>query len=131
MGSKKKTSGELFSGYSVQSEARRTWWVWVKARANALANDRDHTFTYTDRDAFNKNYTRAQIVQMYETAYSELAESFHGIVDRNEELEGDLAAALANESDNHNRLLSANNRIEKLDRRIEGFLTMIEANPVG
>jgi hypothetical protein len=98
----------------------------LKGRAQALASDGDHTFTYRDRDALTKNTTRQQIVDIYETAYSELAESFHGIVDRNKELESDLLITISARDRLEKDLGVANNRIEKLDRRVEGFLNVIE-----
>ena len=106
------------------------WYRILRSRAAELANDEDHTFTYKDRDAVTKNYTRLQIVNMYETAYSELAESFHGHLEHIKELENDLSVALNDREFSHSHLLVANNRIAKLNRRIEGFLTVIEEDPI-
>ena len=126
MGSKKKTTETMMEWSRVPDDV--PWFRTVRSRAQELASDGDHSFTYNDRDAITKNYSRAQIIHMYETAYSELAESFHGVMDRNKELDQDLAAALRNEKSNHDSLLSANNRIAKLDRRVEGFLKMLEVS---
>ena len=125
---KKKTTADMME---YNRMGGLIWFRKVKARANELANDPDHTFSYRDRDAITKTVTRDEIVEVYETAYSELAESFHGLIDRNEELESENRNLRSDLERNRENILHANNRIAKLDRRIEGFLTVIEQTPSG
>ena len=66
-----------------------SWNNILVARARDLAYDNDHTFSHKDQAQISKATTRKQIVQMYEDAYSELAESFHGHLEHINELEAD------------------------------------------
>ena len=123
MGSKKTTKQIVKTGERMWEN----WYSILEARVRDLSNDTDHTLSWKDRAALNKGVTRRQIVTIYETAYSELAESFHGIIDRNKELERDLDLAKSHAEHSYADLEVANRRIGKLDRRVEGFLNVIES----
>ena len=127
MGSKKPSTSKMMEFATLRDKT--PWFRIIRSRAQELASDTDHSFSYRDRDALTEGFTRTQIIHIYETAYSELAESFHGLVDRNEELDQDLAAALDNEKLSHGNLLVANNRVDKLTRQITGLLNLMELSP--
>lgn len=130
MAIKPTTTKQMISRSQILGETLSStsyWFRMLKARAQALASDGDHTFTYRERDALTKSTTRQQIVDIYETAYSELAESFHGHLERIGELDSELARVMNTRDHTHADLLAANNRIDKLNRRIEGFLNVIES----
>ena len=105
------------------------WNPWDKilaARAQDLAMNKDHTFTYADRDRINQATTRKQIVEIYETAYSELAESFHGHLERISELEYDKTRLDTLLEDRLRYTLELEERLESMSRQIAGLLLLIE-----
>lgn len=104
-----------------------SWYEIFLARARDLAMDRDHTFDYTDFDQITPHRsTREQIVELYETAYSELAESFVGHLEHIEELE----AAKTNLNKLLNDQLTFNldleERLGSATRQLAGLLLLIE-----
>ena len=102
------------------------WHIILKQRAHDLAMDKDHTLTYADRDRVTINTSRKEIVHLYETAYSELAESFVGHLERIEELESELAsqARILNEQREH--IFAVEERLGQTIRRLTGLLLLIE-----
>ncbi len=102
------------------------WHVILKHRAHDLAMDKDHTLTYADRDRVSPTTSRNEIVQMYETAYSELAESFVGHLERIEELEGDKSHLNTLLSDQLTYTLALGDRLESTSRQLAGLLLLIE-----
>ncbi len=115
-----KVTGETMSSFI------SNWFRILKARAQALASDGDHTFTYRDRDALTKNTTRQQIVDIYETAYSELAESFHGHLERIDELDGEVATLLRSNQHLEDYATKLRQQLDTAQRRVNGLLTVIE-----
>ncbi len=104
-----------------------SWYTIFHARARDLAVDMDHTFDHTDFDQITEHRsTREQIVALYETAYSELAESFHGHLERINELEGDKAHlnTLLNDQLSYARELQQH--LESISRQLAGLLLLIE-----
>ncbi len=102
------------------------WHVVLKQRAHDLAMDGDHTLTYADRDRVTTNTSRQEIVQLYETAYSELAESFHGHLERISELEYDKSRQDTLLEDRLSYTLELEERLESASRQIAGLLLLIE-----
>ncbi len=102
------------------------WYKILQARVRDLASDRDHTLSYRDRDSLTKSVTRRQIVTLYETAYSELAESFHGHVERIDELDIETAN-LKQQVENLEEYVSrVEERLETANRQVNGLLKVIE-----
>lgn len=102
------------------------WYSVLAARARDLASDKDHYFSYQDRNALNKNVTRWQIVTIYEMAYSELTESFHGHLERIEELESEKRVLLNSNHHLEEYAGKLRERLEIAQRRVNGLLTVIE-----
>lgn len=103
-----------------------TWHDTLKARAQDLAMDKDHSLTYADRDKIAKSASRKQIVDLYETAYSELAESFHGHLEHIAELEGDKTHLNTLLQDRLSYTLELEERLESASRQRAGLLLLIE-----
>lgn len=104
----------------------KNWLHILKARAQDLAGDSDHTFKYRDRDRINQAVTRRQIVTIYETAYSELAESFVGHLERIDELFAENSNLKQSVSGLEQIVARSNERLETASRRINGLLRLIE-----
>lgn len=102
------------------------WHIILKHRAHDLAMDKDHTLTYADRDRITKTTSRAEIVHLYETAYSELAESFHGHLERIEELEGNKSHLNTLLNDQLSYVLKLEQHLESTSRQLAGLLLLIE-----
>ncbi len=102
------------------------WHVVLKHRAQDLAMDEDHTLTYADRDRVTINTSRKEIVHLYETAYSELAESFHGHLERISELEYDKTRLDTLLEDRLRYTLELEERLESISRQRAGLLLLIE-----
>ena len=107
-----------------------TWFHILEARVRDLANDSDHTLAWKDRAALNKSVTRRQIVTIYETAYSELAESFVGHLERINELANENNSLQKSVSNLEQHLGASDERLNTALRRINGLLELIE-QPVG
>ncbi len=103
-----------------------SWHVILHHRAQDLAMDKDHTLTYTDRDQITKTTSRQEIVQLYETAYSELAESFHGHLEYISELEADKTHLNKLLGDHLAFNLDLEERLRTALRQVEGLLLLIE-----
>ncbi len=103
-----------------------SWYFILSARAQDLAMDKDHTFTYADRDQITNTSTRKEIVALYETAYSELAESFVGHLERIEEVEGELASQARILSEQREHIFAVEERLDQTMRRLTGLLLLIE-----
>ena len=109
------------------------WKNWLKileARVLDLAMDPDHTFRYGDRNSVSEGVTRRDIVTIYETAYSELAESFHGYQEQMNELSVENRNLKQSVSNQAGIIEASNARLETALRRINGLLELIE-QPVG
>lgn len=102
------------------------WYSVLAARARDLASDKDHHFSYRDRDALNKNITRWQIVTIYEMAYSELAESFHGHLERIDELDAEKNTLKIGNRRLDEYAEKLREQLEVAQRRVNGLLTVIE-----
>jgi len=108
------------------TESTMGWYHLLIARTRDLAIDKDHTFTFKDRNALNKNTTRQRIIEIYETAYSELAESFHGHLERINELDDEVANLLRSNKHLDESVTKLLARLETAQRRVNGLLTVIE-----
>ncbi len=104
----------------------KNWFSILEARAQDLASDTDHTFSYRDRDAINKGVSRQQLVTIYETAYSELAESFVGHLERIDELFAENANLKRQVGNLEEYLRRVEERLETAGRQVNGLLKMIE-----
>ena len=102
------------------------WHVILKNRVHDLAMDKDHTLTYSDRDRVSPATSRNEIVHIYETAYSELAESFVGHLERIDELEVDKTHLNALLGDQLSYTLALGDRLESTSRQLAGLLQLIE-----
>ncbi len=102
------------------------WYDILAARAQDLAMDKDHTFTYADRDQITNTTTRTKIVHLYETAYSELAESFVGHLEYINELETDKTHLNKLLGDHLTFNLDLEERLGTALRQVEGLLLLIE-----
>ncbi len=102
------------------------WHVILKNRAHDLAMDKDHTLTYADRDRVSPTTSRNEIVQMYETAYSELAESFHGHLERIGELDAEVGNLERTLSQQREHIFKVEERLDTAMRRLSGLLLLIE-----
>jgi len=102
------------------------WYDILTARAQDLAMDKDHTFGYDDRDRVSVNTSRKEIVHIYETAYSELAESFVGHLEYISELEGNKTNLNKLLNDHLTINLDLEERLGTALRQVEGLLLLIE-----
>lgn len=103
-----------------------SWYFILNARAQDLAMDKDHSFTYGDRDEITSTTTRKKIVHLYETAYSELAESFVGHLEYINELETDKTHLNTLLNDQLSYTLALEDRLESTSRQLAGLLQLIE-----
>ena len=102
------------------------WHIILKQRAHDLAADKDHTLTYADRDKITKSASRKQIVDFYEMAYSELAESFVGHLERIDELDSEVRNLERTLSEQREHILKVEERLGSTERRLLGLLLLIE-----
>ena len=105
------------------------WTNWLKileARVLDLAMDADHTFRYGDRNSITEGVTRQDIVTIYETAYSELAESFHGHLEQVDELFAENRNLKRSVANQEQIIAASDERLETALRRINGLLGLIE-----
>ena len=102
------------------------WYKILEARVRDLSNDSDHTLSWKDRAAFNKGVTRRQIVTIYETAYSELAESFVGHLEQINELENQNINFQRKVDDLNIYVSEIEVRLETSNRQVNGLLKVIE-----
>ncbi len=123
MATSKNTTKYLIPGKTWQEAS---WFEILTARAQDLAMDKDHTFSYQDRDRITRTTTRQEIIHLYETAYSELAESFHGHLEYISELEGDKTNLNKLLGDHLTFNLDLEERLETALRQVEGLLLLIE-----
>ncbi len=103
-----------------------SWYFILNARAQDLAMDKDHTFTYADRDQITNTSTRKEIVALYETAYSELAESFVGHLERIDELNAEVGNLERTLREQQEHILNLEERLAQTMRRLTGMLSLIE-----
>ena len=102
------------------------WHIILKQRAHDLAMDKDHTLTYADRDEITINTSRKEIVHLYETAYSELAESFVGHLERIDELDAEVGNLERSVREHQEHILKVEERLGSAERRLSGLLLLIE-----
>ena len=102
------------------------WHVILKNRVHDLAMDEDHTLTYGDRDRVSPATSRTELVHIYETAYSELAESFVGHLEHIEELEADVANLRKNLERQQGYSMELEDMLESTVRQLGGLLSLIE-----
>ena len=102
------------------------WFSILNARARDLAMDTDHTFSHRDKTAINKGVTRQDLVTIYETAYSELAESFVGHLERIDELFAENAKSKRRLDDLNIYVSEVEERLETANRQVNGLLKVIE-----
>ena len=123
--STKNTTKQIVTGHSKES-GWKNWYSILEARARDLAYDKDHTFTHRNGKAISQGVTRQQIVTIYETAYSELAEFFVGHLERIDELFAENAALKQSASDLERVLTRNDEQLETALQRINGLLGLIQ-----
>ena len=107
--------------------AQQPWYKLIQERHCDLRSDKFHpSFNYRDGYDFTKATTRQQIVEFYEQAYAELAESVHGQLERIVELEGDVRTHKQSLDDLIQRKRDLEHRLGQTGRRLWGLLSMIE-----
>jgi len=123
--STKNTTKQIVTGHSKES-GWKNWYSILEARARDLAYDKDHTFTHRNGKAISQGVTRQQIVTIYETAYSELAEFFVGHLERIDELDIEISNLKRQVGNLEEYLRRVEEQLETAGRQVNGLLKVIE-----
>jgi predicted nuclease with TOPRIM domain len=102
-----------------------SWFGVLRNRGTELARDTMHSFHYGDRNVLTKGVTRARIVDIYETAYSELAESYAGMKDAYDDIRGQLSTTKHELKFQMESVEEAQHRIKNLERERAGLMDLI------
>ena len=105
------------------------WFKTLKERCLELARDSAHSMDMREYARITKGITRQLIVDLYEAAYSELAESFHGHLERISELESEQRILMDERKKLSEYAGELFARLEVERARVAGLLKVIETPP--